>query len=387
MPSNKTPGNDGITREFYIAFFDLIKDLLMSSINYSWEVGELSTSQEQAVITLVEKKRKYKRYIQNWRPISLLNVDAKLISKVLTMRLKKVIDKVIRPDQTAYIPGRFIGESIRLISDILEYTEVEQMEGYMFAAAVEKAFDLVDHNFFIAVFKKFGLGHEFIQWVKTLLYDQQSCVMNNGHSTCYFALKRGSRQGDPMSAFLFSLTIEVLFRMIRSNVNIKGLNMFENEIKFTACADDTTLFLRDLNSFFELLSLFQIFESWSSLKLNLNKSELCGIGVKKGVDLTFCGCKVVNLDKETVKILGAHFSYNVTCGFKKFCGNYFQNGGNIISLVIYSFNFNRGISVFKILALSKILYISSMKTVPKFITEKLDKLQKSLVWKSKEAQN
>ena len=189
---------------------------------------------------------------------------------------------MIRPDQTAYVPGRFIGESIRLISDILEHTEVEQMEGYMFAADIEKIFDSVDHNFLIAVLKTFGLGHEFIQWVKALLYDQQSCVMINGHSASYFALKRGSRQGDPLSAFLFLLTIEVLFIMIRSNVNIKGLNIFENEIKFTACADDTTLFLRDLNSFFELLSLFQIFESWSSLKLNLNKSELCGIGVRKG---------------------------------------------------------------------------------------------------------
>ena len=65
MHSNKTLGNDGITREFYIAFFDLIKDLLMSSINYSWKVGELSTSQKQAVITLIEKKGKDKRYIQN----------------------------------------------------------------------------------------------------------------------------------------------------------------------------------------------------------------------------------------------------------------------------------------------------------------------------------
>ena len=166
MHSNKTPGNDGITREFYIAFFDLIKDLLMSSINYSWEVGELSTSQKHAVITLIEKKGKDKHYIQNWRPISLLNVDAKLISKVLAMRLKKVIDKVIRPDQTAYIPGRFLGESIRLISDILEYTEVEQMEGYMFAADIEKAFDSVDHNFLIAVLKKFGLGHEFFSGLK-----------------------------------------------------------------------------------------------------------------------------------------------------------------------------------------------------------------------------
>ena len=240
MHSNKTPGNDGISCEFYVAFFDLIKDLVMSFINYSWEVRELSTSQKQAVIALYTKLEIY----------IITKCGCKTNLQGSGNASKKVIDKVIRPDQTAYIPGCFISQSIRLISDILEYTEVEQMEGYMFAADIEKAFDSVDHNFIIAVLKKFGLGHELIQWVKTLLYDQQSCVMINGHSTSYFALKRGSRQGDPLSAFLFILTIEVLFIMIRSNVNIKGLNIFESEIKFTACADDTTLFLRDLNSFF-----------------------------------------------------------------------------------------------------------------------------------------
>ena len=208
--------------------------------------------------------------------------------------------------------------------------------------------------------------------------------MNNGHSTGYFVLKRGSRQGDPLSAFLFLLTIEVLFIMIRSNVNIKGLNIFKNEIKFTACADGTTLFLRDLNSFFKLRSLFQIFESWSSLKLNLSKSELCGIGVKKGVDLAFCGCKVVNLDKETVKILGAHFSYNMLLVDSRNFVETISKMEEILSIWSYrALTLIGRISVFKILALSKILYISSMKTVPKFITVKLDKLQKSLVWKSK----
>ena len=129
-----------------------------------------------------------------------VNVDTKIISKVLETRLKKIICKLVTQDQTAYIPGKYIGESVRLISDILEYTDSENCEGYMFAADI-KAFDSLEHNFIFAVLEKMGLRSEVIQWVRTLLNDQQSCVMNNGTTTGYFNLNRGTRQGDPLSAY------------------------------------------------------------------------------------------------------------------------------------------------------------------------------------------
>ena len=83
--------------------------------------------------------------------------------------------------------------------------------------------------------------------------------MNNGHSTGYFNLERRTRQGDPISAFLFALTIEELFIMVQSNVNILGLSIFDNEVKLTACADDTTIFIKDLNSFYHLIRVFDQF--------------------------------------------------------------------------------------------------------------------------------
>ena len=107
----------------------------------------LTTSQKQAVITLVEKKGKDKRYIKNWRPISLLNVDAKIISKVMANRLKKVIGTLISSDQTAYVPGRFIGESVRLVSDLIEHTDIHNLPGYLITIDIEKAFDSVDHKY------------------------------------------------------------------------------------------------------------------------------------------------------------------------------------------------------------------------------------------------
>ena len=95
---------------------------------------------------------------------------------------------------------------------------------------IEKAFDSVDHTFLLCAFRKFGFANNFIKWVKIILNRQESCIMNNRHSTGCFALSSGTRQGDPISAYLFILVMEVLFIQIRSNKNIRGLSIFDYEI-------------------------------------------------------------------------------------------------------------------------------------------------------------
>ena len=89
MQANKTPGNDSLSKEFDLALFNILCPNLLKCLDYAFEVGELSTSQTQSVITLIEKKGRDKRYIKNWRPISLLNVDAKILSKILASCVKK----------------------------------------------------------------------------------------------------------------------------------------------------------------------------------------------------------------------------------------------------------------------------------------------------------
>ena len=105
---------------------------------------------------LFQKKDRDNMLIKNWRPISLINVDIDIASKVLAFGLRKVIHKVIHYDQTAYVKGRYIGESVRLIDDLLAYVENENLDGILFAADIEKAFDSVEHNFIFASLKKFG---------------------------------------------------------------------------------------------------------------------------------------------------------------------------------------------------------------------------------------
>ena len=205
------------------------------------------------MIILIEKKGKDKRYLKNWRPISLINVDAKIASKALAFRIRKVITNLIHTDQTASVKGRYIGESVRLISDILEYTENKGIEAILFSADFEKAFDSIDHTFLFSVLKSYGFGPDFIQLVKTFFNNAESCVMNNGHSTDYFPLKRGTRQGDPLSAYLFIVALEVMLFQVRSNEQIEGIKINDFEVKLAAYADDTYFFTLDIRSLLAVL--------------------------------------------------------------------------------------------------------------------------------------
>ena len=101
--NSKSPGSDGLSKEFYICFFDEIHNYLSESVNYSFIHGQLSHSQCQAMITLIEKKDKDKRFLKNWRPISLINIDAKIASKCLAFRIRNILSSLIHSDQTAYV--------------------------------------------------------------------------------------------------------------------------------------------------------------------------------------------------------------------------------------------------------------------------------------------
>ena len=108
---HKSPGNDGLSKEFQECLWDEVKKQFLVSIHKAFLNQELSTSQKQAVIKMLEKRDKDMKFIKNWRPISLLNTDMKIISKVLSTRIKGVLPYLISSNQTAYVKNRFISES------------------------------------------------------------------------------------------------------------------------------------------------------------------------------------------------------------------------------------------------------------------------------------
>ena len=208
--------------------------------------------QRQAIIKLIEKKGKDKRFIKNWQPISLLNIDYKIALKALAKRLKKILSVLISHEQTAYVNARFIWEIGRLISDIIEVSDAFNIYSFLETMDIEKAFDSLNHSFLLVVLKKFGFGTSFINWIEAILNKLESCVINSGKTTQYFQLNRGACQGDPISAHLFILVMEVLFTLINNNEKIQGLDILNYCFLYSAYADDSTFFLQNIDSVIEL---------------------------------------------------------------------------------------------------------------------------------------
>ena len=294
MLYGKSPGHDDLTKEFYEHFWDDLKFFFINSLKQSKIEGNLSITQRQAVIKLIVKKDRDKRFVKNWRPISLLNVDTKILSKSLAEKLKSALPELISSNQTAYVKNRCISESGRLISDVIEICDILNISGYLFKMDIEKAFDPLDHDFLLFVLKKFGFVENFIHWIKVLLNKQQSCVINGGFTTQYFNLEKGARQGDPNSAYLFILALEVLFELIKNNDDIRGITIFNHTFLYTSFADDSTFFLNYLLSVKNLVDTCKVFSLFSGLNAN-SKCKIAVLGSLKGVLEAVCGLKSINL--------------------------------------------------------------------------------------------
>ena len=221
-------------------------------------------------------------YLNNWRPLSLLNVDYKLLAKVMALRLQKFLPQLVNTDQTGYVKGRYIGENIRQISDIIQLTSLRDMPGLILLIDFEKAFDTLEWHFLDKALQVFNFGEDFRKWVKIMYTNINSCVINNGYTSPFFSLHRGVRQGCPLSPFLFVLAVELLAIHIRANPRIKGITIGSEEIKLSQLADDTTCFVLDEESGNAVLEFLQNIEDCCGLKVNLDKTECIWIGSNTG---------------------------------------------------------------------------------------------------------
>ena len=182
-----------------------------------------------------------------------MNVDYKNATKVIANCVKHVITKIIHNSQTGFIKGRYIGENIRLLFEIIDNAEEENKPGFIFFTDFEKAFDSIDHTYIINCLKHFNFGEDSIKWIQLFYKDAKSCVSNNGYLSDFFPILRGVCQGCPLSTYPFIICIELLSYKITTTEDIKGITYSKHEFKKSLFADDASFILDGSIKSFEAL--------------------------------------------------------------------------------------------------------------------------------------
>ena len=212
----------------------------------------MSIIQRRGVITCIPKENKPRRFLKNWRPITLLNTVYKIASACIAERFKSALPKIIGEEQKGFLTGRDIGENIRMLCDILSYTEVHNLPGMVMLIDFEKAFDSISWSFKKKTLDFFKFGPDIKKWIDIFYKDITACVAINGSYTDWFQIQRGVRQGDPLFPYLYLISAEILSLLIKKNKDIKGIHLADNyEALLSQFADDTSLFLDGTKESFE----------------------------------------------------------------------------------------------------------------------------------------
>ena len=279
MSRNKTPGSDGLPVEFYIKFWHVIDSDLTEVFNNAYDSESLSKSQKLGLITLLFKKGD-RLSCKNWRPITLLNVDYKLCARTIAGRLLKVLQFVVAPDQTCGVPGRFIGENVAFLRDVVSYVSEADLSVAILSLDQEKAFDRVDWSFLLSTLSKMGFGASFRKWIKLFYTGIRSSIIVNGYTTKPFCPSRGVRQGCPLSPLLYILTMEVLAVCVCKNPAIVGFSIpgVPDLPVLSLYADDTSVVVSTGAAITAVFETYDLFERASGAKINLDKCEGLWLG-------------------------------------------------------------------------------------------------------------
>ena len=377
---NKSPGPDGLMVEFYTFFWNELGETLVDIFNQSLACGDLPNSMKASVTRLVHK-RDDKRDLKNWRPISLLNVDYKICSKVVSLRLANVLGSIIDPDQTCSIPGRSIFSNLTLLRDTLAFIERTNEAGILLSLDQEKAFDRVDCSFLLNLLELFGFGPWFRSCIATLYRGAYMQILVNDFLSDPVPLQRGVRQGDALSPLLYVLCVEVLACKIRATKDIQGFLLpGVGGLQFKPCqyADDTTAFVKNENSLVSLFDAISIFEAGSGAKLNHSKTEALWLGAWRNrqdqpLDLSWV--------KKT-KILGVVFG---TSNVER--DNWEPRISKLDKCLLgwknRSLSFIGKVLVLNILGLSKLFFVASVLAPPRWVYDRLNQIVWPFLWGSR----
>uniref|UniRef100_A0A803TU16 Reverse transcriptase domain-containing protein n=1 Tax=Anolis carolinensis TaxID=28377 RepID=A0A803TU16_ANOCA len=283
MKGNKAPGPDGFPACFYKTFQNELIPHLQKIMNQILLGNEIPDSWKSADIITILKENSDPTEIRNYRPISLLNVDYKIFTGVLTNRFKEFLCTWIAEEQTGFLPNRKIGENVRCILDIIEYYDKNhQNELALLSIDAEKAFDKLNWAFFKLLFKELDIGFHFYNAIDKI-YDHQTAKLSiNGCWSDEIRIEKGTRQGCPLSPLIFIFALEILLKNIQADKDLRGARINFKDYKLRAFADDLICIVEEpRKNIQKWLNKVQEFGDLAGFHLNKKKTKILTKNITK----------------------------------------------------------------------------------------------------------
>ena len=385
--TNKSPGIDGIPVEFYQTFWPILQNELEEISNLIYiQQQNLNMSQRTGIISLTHKKDENEK-LRNWRPITLLCADYKMITKTIATRLRKYLATILNINQSCSVPNREITSNLHLIRDIIKFAQYKDLDTFIIAYDFQQAFDSIDHSYMIKTLKGFNFGPTFVKFIQNIYNDRTSMVMNNGFLTKRIPINRGILQGCPISLPLFCIIAETLANKLRQNNRIQGIKLpgYKDTLKITQYADDTNTITTKTETIAETFHELQKFGIATGCKLNEAKTKGLIITNRNTprVQEKLTQQKIpITWNEDTgLKILGIHF-FTDELETQNFNWTHVINKLKKKTDMLKTRNLSlRGkVILLNSVTLSKIWYLSSIIQMPNWAFKKIEKIIFQFLW-------